>query len=397
MTIDTAVILAAGEGERLRPLTGHRPKPMLPAGDRPILEHVFDALLDAGLTDFHVVVGYGRDRVQEYFGHTYRDRPLTYHYQEQQLGTGHAVLRAEGAVDATFLVVHGDQVVSADVFADVVAGYDTDASATLGVLKTERAAQYGVVELEGDRVVDIHERPETDHHRLLNLGVYAFTPAIFDEIAATSPSRGEIALPDTIDNLINADKTVRGVMTGGRWQDATYPWDLLDLTTAVLDGGLVDIPERAEQVYVAPTASVHDAAILVPPVVLSPDAVVEAGAVVGPYVTVGRNATVGAGVVVRQSVIGEDTRVGRNATVIDAVTGQDVRLGDGAVIPGGPGDVRVGDRIHQDCRLGGVIADRTRLGGGVTVVPGTLIGPNVRAEPGTVVEGTVAKGERVVR
>ncbi|MFB6080812.1 MAG: sugar phosphate nucleotidyltransferase [Haloferacaceae archaeon] len=399
MPIDTAVVLAAGEGARLRPLTAHRPKPMLPAGDRPILAHVLDALLDAGIDDLHLVVGYGRDRVQDHFGHAYRDHSLTYHHQAQQLGTGHAVLQAADAVDDDFLVVNGDDVVAADIVADVLTGHADapEAAATLGVLETDRAPQYGAVELDGDRVVAIRERPESDHHRLLNLGVYAFTPAIFAEIEATPRRGGEFALPDTIARLVDADEPVRGILTEGIWQDATYPWDLLDLAETVLDSGLVEGPARAEGVHVAPSAAVHDAATLTPPVVLGPDAVVGPGAVVGPYAAVGRNVTVGTGAVVERSVIDDDARVGRNATAAETVTGQHVRLGDGVVVPGGPGDVRVGDRIHEGCRLGGLVADRARLGGGVTVAPGTLIGPDARVEPGVVVEGRVGDGERVVR
>ena len=397
MTIDTAVVLAAGEGERLRPLTAHRPKPMLPAGNRPILEHVLDSLLDAGITDLHLVVGYGRDRVQDHFGYAYRDHPLTYHHQEQQLGTGHAVLQVEGAMDGDFLVVNGDDVLSSRIVADVLAGHDDDAAATVGVFETDRAPEYGVVELDGDRVVTVRERPDGDHHRLLNLGAYAFTPAIFEEIRGTPRHDGEFSLPDTLARLVDAGETVRGVLTDGIWQDATYPWDLLDLAEVVLNNGLAGGIERADGITADQTARIHDAATLTPPVVLGPEVVVEPGAVVGPYAAVGRNVTVGAGAVVRRSVIDDDTRIGRNATAVEAVTGQYVHLGDGVVVPGGPGDVRVGDRVHEECRLGGLVADRARLGGGVTVAPGTLVGPGARVEPGVVVEGRVADGERVVR
>jgi len=79
----SAVVLAAGEGSRLRPLTKHRPKPMLPAATKPILEHVFDALIDAGVSDITVVVGYQRNRVQSHFGPTYRNVPITYCTQEK--------------------------------------------------------------------------------------------------------------------------------------------------------------------------------------------------------------------------------------------------------------------------------------------------------------------------
>ncbi|MBO4249570.1 nucleotidyltransferase family protein, partial [Halomicrobium sp. IBSBa] len=105
MHIDTAVVLAAGEGTRLRPLTRNRPKPMLPAANRPILEHVFDALVEAGIEKLVAVVGYKRDRVQDHFGPTYRGVPISYVSQTKQLGSGHALLQARSAVDGPVLVM----------------------------------------------------------------------------------------------------------------------------------------------------------------------------------------------------------------------------------------------------------------------------------------------------
>lgn len=102
MVIETAVILAAGEGKRLRPLTRNRPKPMLPAGNRPVLAHVLDALLDAGITDPHVVIGHRCDRIRDYFGHAYRDRPLTYHEQDSSWAPGTLSCRPRRQSTRTF-------------------------------------------------------------------------------------------------------------------------------------------------------------------------------------------------------------------------------------------------------------------------------------------------------
>ena len=113
--LSSAVVLAAGEGIRLRPLTANRPKPMLPAGTRPILEHVLNALIDAGVEDIHLVVGYQANRVRSYFGPTYRDVPITYHTQANQLGSGHALLQARDGPDGSFLLVNGDQIIDSRI------------------------------------------------------------------------------------------------------------------------------------------------------------------------------------------------------------------------------------------------------------------------------------------
>ena len=390
MTISSAVVLAAGEGTRLRPLTRHRPKPMLPAANRPIIEYVLDALVDAGIDDLHVVVGYKRDRVQNHLGATYRDCDITYHHQSKQLGSGHALLQAAGGLDSDFLVVNGDQIVHQEMVSAVLDAHTVKDVATLAIVESDQASSYGAVRMDDDRVTEIVERPVEGTYRLLNAGVYAFAPSFFSEIEQTPRHHGELALTDTLVELIDEDRQrVRGVRVEGVWWDATYPWDLLSVARALLTRGLVSEPEVSDGVYVAPSASVHDDATLDAPVVVGPDCAVGPQAVVGPYTALGRNVTVNAGAVVDGSTVDADSRVEQNATVRDCVTGESVRLGAGAVVAGGVADVRVGTEVHEHCRLGGVVADRSHLGGGSTVAPGTLVGSNVTVEAGTVVARNV--------
>ena len=414
MTVRAAVVLAAGEGTRLRPLTRNRPKPMLPAADRPILEHVFDALIGAGIERLHVVVGYKRDRVQDHFGPTYRNVPVNYVPQDKQLGSGHALLQARDAVSEEdgFLVVNGDQVIERQMVADVLDAFeDDDGSATLAVTEQADVSRYGAVVMDGDRVVELVEKPDTDEYRLLNAGVYAFDPTIFDAIEDTPRVQGELALTDTLVRLIDGEHgrndsdgpsdadgpTIRGVVTEELWEDATYPWDLLDVSRDLLLHGRVTEPEREESVWVADSATVHDDAILQGPVVVGPDTEVRPGAVVGPYAALGRNATVGANAVVSRSVLDTDARLGPNSTLLDCVTGQGVVLGADTTVPGGPGDVRVGDTVFEGQRLGAVLADRVRAKGDVSVAPGTLVAPSATLHTGVTVSENINERAEVFR
>lgn len=397
MTISSAVVLAAGEGTRLRPLTRHRPKPMLPAANRPILEYVLDALVDAGIEDLHVVVGYKRDRVQNHFGASYRGREITYHHQRKQLGSGHALLQAETGLESDFLVVNGDQIVHQEMIRAVIEAHTVKDVATLAIVESDQASSYGAVRMDGDRVTEIVEKPVDDTYRLLNAGVYAFAPSFFSEIEQTPRQHGELALTDTLGTLIHEDQQcVRGVRATGVWWDATYPWDLLSVARALVTRGLVSEPETSDGIYVSPSASVHDDATLEAPVVVGPDCAVGPQAVVGPYTALGRNVTVNAGAVVDGSTIDADSRVGQNATVRDCVTGESVRIGAGTVVSGGVADVRVGTDVHEHCRLGGVVADRSDIGGGSTITPGTLVGSNVTVEAGTVLSRNVEDDVEVV-
>jgi glucose-1-phosphate thymidylyltransferase len=397
MSVTTAVVLAAGEGTRLRPLTRNRPKPMLPAANRPILAHVLDALVDAGVDRIVLVVGYRRERVQEYFGPTYRGVGLEYVVQAKQLGSGHALLQAREKIDEPFLVVNGDRLIEAasvERVADAFAG--ETAAAALAVIERPDASQYGAVSMRDRDIAEIVEKPDTDEYRLINAGIYAFEPSIFAEIEETPREAGELALPETIARLLD-DRRVRGVRTGGLWVDATYPWDLLEVASEVLARGRASEPERAEGVWIDTDAVVHDDATLRRPVVVGPDCEVGPGAVVGPNVALGRNATIGPNTTVERSVLDADARVDAGSTLRDAVLGQDVHLGVGTTIPGGPADVRVGTEIFEDQRLGAVLGDRVRARGNVCVEPGTLVGPGARLGTGTYVSGHVPEDAEVVR
>jgi len=398
MDTTTGVVLAAGEGTRLRPLTRNRPKPMLPAAGRPVLEYVLDALIEAGIEELVLVVGYGRDRVQDHFGPTYRDRPVEYVVQGPRLGSGHALLQARDVVDGPMVVVNGDRVVDASMVGAVRSAHGDDVAATVGVIEGPDPSRYGAVSLDGDRVTGLVEKPADDapDDRPINAGIYAFGPSVFDALEATPRRTGELPLPDTVAGLVGTDRPVRGVVVDGLWVDATYPWDLLAVARRLLADGRVDGIQRHPGVWVAGSASV-DEATLRGPVVVGPDCELAPGAVVGPDTALGQNVTVGANAVVEGSVIDADTRVGPASALSDCVTGRTVRLGPNTVAPGGPADVVVDERVFRDERLGAVVADRARAGGGVRLAPGTLIGPSARLGTGVVAEGRIKEGAEVVR
>jgi glucose-1-phosphate thymidylyltransferase len=407
--IADAVILAGGEGKRLRPLTENRPKPMLPAANRPILEYVFDALLASGITTLHVVVGYQRERVQDYFGATYRGVPIRYHRQSKQLGSGHALQQVAGDVPDQFLAVNGDQLTEPRMIADVIEAHATnDARATLGVVASEEAPCYGSVELDGDTVTTFVERSGDRSHRLLNAGVYGFDETIFEALDQTARDEGTLEIPAVISTLIEGQAPVEGVRTDGYWMDATYPWDLLTVTRRLLAEEMVVTGTPSdestttgepwdERVRVATDAVVHEAAIVQPPVVVSSACEVGPGAVVGPYTALGPNVTVDANTVISESVIGEDTRIGPNSTVTRTVTGQSVHLGPEVVVPSGVTDVCIDGTVHPDQRFGAVIADRVHVVGDAGFAPGSLVGPNATVGLGARIDGTVDAGLEVRR
>jgi len=392
----TAVVLAAGEGTRLRPLTANRPKPMLPAGTRPILEHVLNALVDAGITSIHLVVGYKANRVRSHFGPTYREVPITYHTQANQLGSGHALLQARDGPTDSFLLVNGDQVIDHRIVEAVIEAH-TDTPATLAVVEGTQAAEYGAVELDDGEITALIEQPTAGEYRLFNAGVYAFDTDMFDTLARRAETQGELPLTDAIEDLLSNDQTVRGVRTDHFWMDATHPWDLIALSTALLTRGWVDTRPVDEETYVDESAHVHPDATLVGPVVIAGDTVIEAGAVVGPYTAIGTNVTVGAGTVLSDSVIDAGTTIGPNTTATDLIVGQNCTIGAACTAAGGSAEIVIDEQVYSDIDLGGVLADRVEVGGGATLEPGTLVGPDTTIGNGVVIRGRIDGGSEVVR
>jgi glucose-1-phosphate thymidylyltransferase len=369
---------------------------MLPAGTRPILEYVLDALIDAGVDEIYLVVGYQANRVQSYFGATYRDVPITYRTQANQLGSGHALLQARGGPDGSFLLVNGDQVIDSRVVEQVSDAHSS--AATLAVVEGPQAANYGAVTLDGDEITTLTERPSSGEFWLFNAGVYAFTQEIFETLDTLSVERGELPITDAVQSLIDdANHTVASVRTDHFWMDATHPWDLLSLSKELLSREWVDVATTDDDCYIDQTANIHSDATLVGPVVVDSDAVVEAGAVVGPYAAIGEGATAGAGAVLRDVVIDSDTTVGPNTTATELVVGQGCDLGPALTASGGPADVVLNEEVHSDIDLSGVIADRVEIGGDATLEPGTLIGPEATVGDGVVVRGHIDAGSEVVR
>lgn len=379
-----AVILAAGEGNRLRPLTERRPKPMLPVGNRPVLEHVLEAVADAGIREIVFVVGYERDRIQTHFGDGDEwDVNIEYAVQDTQLGTGHAVLQAEDFVSDPFVVLNGDRVIDDSLVSSVVDRLRGDESPVMSVTRVDNARNYGVVELDNDHVHTIYEKPGINETRseVINAGVYGLEPSIFEAIRETETSQsGELELTNTLD-VMAQNGGIAAVRYSDYWLDISYLWDLLSVNAAVVSqmtdrttgGKIPNAAVAADSANVAESATVQSRVALGENVSIGPNAVVS-NAVVLP------DATIEAGAVINDCIVGENATIGPNSTVI-----------------GGDARVVVEDEVYRDVRLGGVVGDNALLGGAVVLNPGTVVGNHTRVASGISVSDRIPSGTEVRR
>jgi glucose-1-phosphate thymidylyltransferase len=224
-----AVVLAAGKGTRLEPLTDDTPKALVEVADRPLIEHVFDSLVELGIDDFVVVVGHLKEQIIERFDDEYRDIPITYTHQREQLGLAHALLQAEPYIDDEFVLMLGDNVFRANL-GDVLNRQRedrADAAFLVEEVPSDEASRYGVCRTnEFGEIVELIEKPDNPPSNLVMTGFYTFTPAIFHACHLVEPSdRGEYELPDAVDLLIQSGRTIDAIRMDGWRIDVGYPED----------------------------------------------------------------------------------------------------------------------------------------------------------------------------
>lgn len=392
--IRTAVVLAAGEGSRLRPLTRYRPKPMLAVANRPIIEYVVDALLAAGITDIVVVVGHQRTRIQDHLMQRYPAVDVTYVRQHHQLGSGDALVQAAESVPSEFVVVNGDNVIDATMVRQTIARYqETDVAASVAVAHSESAHEYGTVCVENGRVTTILDR-DGDRQGRINVGVYVFEDTIFDALDRTTVRSGELSLTDAIPYLPD---TVVPAVPDGVWYDPAYPWDLLAITEQLQSAHPELVSRNEEFVRIDETARIHETAVVEEDVLVGPGCDISAGAVLRAGTCLQSDVRIGANSVVNRSLVGSGSTLGANATLRDTVVGEEAVIGEGTVAPGGPGDFVVDGRLHRNQQLGSVVSDRADIGANVALSPGARIGPDARVLHGNTVRESLTVETGVVR
>lgn len=385
-----AVLLAAGSGRRLGPLTEQRPKPMIPIGNQPILETVLEAAIGVGVDEIVLVVGGGSERIQTYFGDGDKwGVEIQYVVQNHQLGAAHALSQVESVVDGHFFVLHGDQLVEAELLERLLARWGETGVPTVTAVRSDRPTEYGAVEIEDGAVRAVSRTPTDDPPFLVNGGAYVFDERVFDVIHGMEETDdGDFGMATALQRLADGSG-LAAVLHRGSWQDLTYPWDLLTTNARLVQEH--EQPGATERPGVHETAAVSDAVSLNEEVSIGPNATVLPGT------SLGRNVRVGANAVVSNCIVMTGARIGDGAVIHDTIIGGAADIGSNVTAEGGPADVVIDDTVHRDVGLGGVVADQATLRGNVTVAPGTIVGCDVLADSGTVLQGQIASGETVRR
>jgi glucose-1-phosphate thymidylyltransferase len=234
-----AVVLAAGEGTRLRPLTEDKPKGMVEVNGKPILTYCFEQLVELGADELVVVVGYLKQNIIDHYGDEFKNVPITYAHQREQQGLAHALLTVEEHIDDEFMLMLGDNIFQANL-TDVVRRQRedrADAAFLVEEVPWDDASRYGVCDTNKyGEVTDVVEKPEDPPSNLVMTGFYMFTPAIFHACHLVQPSnRGEYEISEAIDLLLQSGRTIDAIPLDGWRIDIGYPEDREDAETRLLD------------------------------------------------------------------------------------------------------------------------------------------------------------------
>ncbi|MFH1721325.1 MAG: bifunctional sugar-1-phosphate nucleotidylyltransferase/acetyltransferase [Candidatus Altiarchaeota archaeon] len=406
-----AVILAAGEGTRLRPLTSTRPKPMIPIAGKPILEWDLIALKEAGFKNVFLIVGYKKDVIEAHFGDEFLGMSIKYVVQEEQEGTGHAVLLVKEFIKSdSFLVMNGDLIISAKTAIDFLKKHrNAKTETSMALTEIEDPSQYGIVVLDNHKVKEIIEKPETDEFgRNANAGIYVFSHQIFEELEKLKKSkRHEYEVTSAIEQLIS-ESGVSGFQIADIWIDIGRPWDILH-ANEVLMKNLVSlkIDAKAEieefavlkgEVGVGEGSVVRSGSYIQGPVLIGKNCVVGPNCFIRAYTVLMDDSNVGNAVEVKNTIIMPKTHVGHLSYVGDSIIGVSCNFGAGTKVANLKFDdshvnVDVKGEIVSSGRrkMGVIMGDNVKTGINVSILPGRSIYPGAYVEAGSIVRNTIYK------
>jgi glucose-1-phosphate thymidylyltransferase len=371
MRIEQAIILAAGEGQRLRPFTAYKPKVMIPIANKPILQYVVEALAQNGIWRITMVVGYRKEQVLDFFSSGERfGVEIDYVVQSQQLGTAHALKQAREKARGDFLVLPGDNIIEPEAIVEFV---NTPPNAIL-VRKQEELAHYGVAMVEDEALVQLVEKPSKPVGQLASTGIYSLSRDIFDFIDE------ELDLPDVLRKMLSQGQQIKALETSGIWLDVVYPWDMLKLNAIVLAqlspciGGIVEKGVTIKgQVSIGKGTVIGANSYIVGPVIIGEDCVIGPSVCIFPATSIGRHTIISPFTEVKDSVLEDDVELGPGSVVEDSIIDRGCKIKGNFTARSGEAEVKIGGE-YQKVLIGGMLGEHCDIGSNVVISPGVMVG-----------------------
>ncbi|HRW37245.1 MAG: NTP transferase domain-containing protein [Acidimicrobiales bacterium] len=357
-----AVIMAGGEGTRLRPLTSNCPKPMLPLANRPMMEHIVGLLKEHGIDEIVVTVAFLANQIRTYFGDGSEfGVKMVYATEDQPLGTAGSVRNAMDVLDERFLVISGDVLTDIDLGKILAFHEEKGAMATIGLVHVDNPLEFGIVITKEDGSIErFLEKPTWGQvfSDTINTGIFVLEPEIFDYIPDGRPVdfSGEV-----FPALLADGRALYGAVAEGYWEDVGTLESYVSAHKDVMDGKVqVDVPgfEFGQGVWIGEGAEVHPDAKIEGFAIVGENSRVEAGARIGDYTVLGGNVRVRGDADLERSVVHDNAYLAENVRLRGSVIGRASDLRRGARCD-------EGSVIGDECFIG----DDAHVGGGVKIYP----------------------------
>jgi bifunctional UDP-N-acetylglucosamine pyrophosphorylase/glucosamine-1-phosphate N-acetyltransferase len=371
-----AVILAAGAGTRLEPVTMTMSKGMVPLANKPMLEWIIETARAAADKVF-IVVRKDQTDIITYFKNR---QDVEFIYQDKPLGTAHALLQAKGRVKGDFILMNGDILTTpenvaklAELPAPVIAGFPMP-----------NPQDFGVLSIDGNKAVEINEKPAKPKSDIINAGIYKLNDSIFELIERLGKTaRGEYELTDALNDIMPLNCHI---LSG--WAHLTYPWDILEANRFVLDNWGKQIG----------SADIRPGAYIEQPVAIGDRAVIGPNCYIRAYSSIGQGCKIGNAVEIKNSIIMPNTFVSHLSYVGDSIIGRNCNIAAGTIFA----NLRLDDKTVKmqikgkvidsgRRKLGALVGDGVRFGVNCTVMPGRRIWPSLKIPPCTIIKNDVTK------
>ncbi|HLI53083.1 MAG TPA: sugar phosphate nucleotidyltransferase [Acidimicrobiales bacterium] len=379
-----AVIMAGGEGTRLRPLTSNQPKPMMPIANRPMMEHVVELLKRHGFEEIVVTVAFQANAIRTYFGNGSEfGVHMVYATEETPLGTAGSVRNAMDELDEPFLVISGDVLTDIDVAAVVDFHRERKAIATIALKSMENPLEFGIVIAREDGSIErFLEKPTWGQvfSDTINTGIYVLDPSIFEYIA---PGKPVDFSSDVFPRMLDDGMPLYGYVADGYWEDVGTLDAYIKAHQDVLDGQVsVDLAgfRIGEAIWLGEGSEIDPAAVVVGPAIIGDYCRIEAGARLDEYSVLGSNVRVGPDAFVERSVVHDNVYLGPGVRLRGAVVGRS-------------SDLRRGARLEE----GVVIGDECFIGEHAVIHPGVKVYPFKTVEHGAIVNSSIVWESRGAR
>jgi glucose-1-phosphate thymidylyltransferase len=377
-----AVILAAGEGKRLRPYTETIPKVMLPVANKPILEYVVDAVKKSGITEIIIVVGYKKEVIMEYFK-DYKHAKITYVTQDKQLGTAHALLQAKNHIKDPFIVVSGDNIIDQNSISKLM----KDKSKYSMLIKEHfHPSKYGVVFVEKGILKKIVEKPKEEMGKFISTGIYKLPKSIFAKIKELA-SQGIYDLSSVVQSILDKGENINTIIADS-WADIVYPWDLIHLNETMIHSASLSVGGVVEKgvtmkgdVSVGKDTIIHSGCYIVGPVVIGKDCEIGPNACIFPSTTIGDSSVVNPFSQVRNSVIMNDVHIGSNSFIKNSIIGRGSVIENNFSSVDGKSTVEIEGEFKKLEKIGAMIGEDCNIGSNVVIEPGKIIGRKCTIAP----------------